>query len=279
MINRTNEFVYVKRYYFLPFKPFMDFEYKKFGYKRCDGEKGKEKYINSSYYVCHKERPSGLCDTLYTLNLPFSYYRSLVFPIQVALFFISMLIEGTIGIRLFLAEQLVWSLLVIPSMIISAILASKGENAYRRNDTNGKLDRIMKSQGWDLWTSYKDNDPRFKPPGSGQSAGASSTLPKNSSTKPQAVNDEDNDECITLLSANEEEIDFKRIATINYRGKSYAILQPFELLEGMADDEALVFRTTPGPNGADTFEIELDDNIIDAVFKEYDRLYDKKWKR
>lgn len=29
MINRTNEFIYVKRHYFFPFKPLMDWEYKK----------------------------------------------------------------------------------------------------------------------------------------------------------------------------------------------------------------------------------------------------------
>ena len=42
----------------------------------------------------------------------------------------------------------------------------------------------------------------------------------------------------------------------------------------MDDDEALVFKVTRGKDGEDKFEIELDDNIIDAVFAEYNRLLD-----
>ncbi len=84
-----------------------------------------------------------------------------------------------------------------------------------------------------------------------------------------------NDDIVTLMSANGEEIDFIEIAGIAYRGNFYAILQPVELLEGMGDDEALVFKVTRGRDGNDNFEIELNDRIIDAVFKEYDKLYRK----
>ena len=69
-----------------------------------------------------------------------------------------------------------------------------------------------------------------------------------------------------------EEIDFVEIAGIAYKGSFYAILQPVELLEGMDDDEALVFKVTRGKDGEDKFEVELDDTIIDAVFAEYNRL-------
>ncbi|MBQ4511129.1 MAG: DUF1292 domain-containing protein [Clostridia bacterium] len=82
------------------------------------------------------------------------------------------------------------------------------------------------------------------------------------------------DDIVTLLSATGEEIDFVEIAGIAHKGNFYAILQPVELLEGMADDEALVFKVSRGPDGEDKFEIELDDAIIDAVFAEYNRLLD-----
>ena len=86
--------------------------------------------------------------------------------------------------------------------------------------------------------------------------------------------EEDNDDVVTLLSANGEEIDFVEIAGIAYRGSFYAILQPVELLEGMDDDEALVFKVSRGKDGEDKFEIELDDSVIDAVFAEYNKLYE-----
>ena len=82
------------------------------------------------------------------------------------------------------------------------------------------------------------------------------------------------DDIVTLLSATGEEIDFVEIAGIAHKGNFYAILQPVELLEGMADDEALVFKVSRGPDGEDKFEIELNDAIIDAVFTEYNRLLD-----
>ena len=83
------------------------------------------------------------------------------------------------------------------------------------------------------------------------------------------------DDIVTLLSATGEEIDFVEIAGIAHKGNFYAILQPVELLEGMADDEALVFKVSRGEDGEDKFEIELNDEIIDAVFAEYNRLLDK----
>ena len=87
--------------------------------------------------------------------------------------------------------------------------------------------------------------------------------------------EEQDDDIVTLLSADGEEIDFVEIAGIAYQGNFYAILQPVELLEGMADDEALVFKVSRLQNGQDKFEIELDDEIIDAVFSEYNKLLDE----
>ncbi len=82
------------------------------------------------------------------------------------------------------------------------------------------------------------------------------------------------DDIVTLLSADGEEIDFVEIAGIAHKGNFYAILQPVELIEGMADDEALVFKVSRNENGEDKFEIELNDEIIEAVFAEYNRLLD-----
>lgn len=83
------------------------------------------------------------------------------------------------------------------------------------------------------------------------------------------------DDTVTLLSADGEEIDFVEIAGIAHKGSFYAILQPVELPEGMSEDEALVFKVSRDEDGDDHFEIELDDEIIDAVFAEYNRLLDK----
>ena len=83
------------------------------------------------------------------------------------------------------------------------------------------------------------------------------------------------DDIITLCTANGEEVDFVEVAGIAHKGNYYAILQPLVLLDGMEEDEALVFKVTRGKDGYDNFEIELDDEIIDAVFAEYNRLLDE----
>jgi len=94
---------------------------------------------------------------------------------------------------------------------------------------------------------------------------------------PEAIDHMQNDEddVITLMTADGEEVDFVEVAGIAYRGNFYAILQPVELLDGMEEDEALVFKVSRGQDGQDKFEIELDDTIIDAVFEEYNKLLDE----
>ena len=92
----------------------------------------------------------------------------------------------------------------------------------------------------------------------------------------EAVDMQDDDSIITLTSASGEEIDFVEIAGIALRGNSYVILQPVELLEGMGEDEALVFKAYQSRDGEDHFDIELDDEIINEVFEEYYRLLDEQ---
>lgn len=83
------------------------------------------------------------------------------------------------------------------------------------------------------------------------------------------------EEIITLVTENGEEVDFIQIAGIEYEDRFYIILQPVELLEGMGEDEALVFEVIEAEEG-NKFEIVMDDDIIDAVFEEYNRLLDEE---
>ena len=58
---------------------------------------------------------------------------------------------------------------------------------------------------------------------------------------------------ITLMTDDGEEVEFLEVAGIAYKDAFYAILQPVELLEGMEEDEALVFKVTLDENGEDNF--------------------------
>ena len=97
---------------------------------------------------------------------------------------------------------------------------------------------------------------------------------KNEAGIPEDELASDEDNIVTLLSATGEEIDFVEIAGIAHEGKFYVILQPVELLEGMSDDEALVFEVAASGDDAQ-YSIVLDDDIIDAVFAEYEKLFEQ----
>ena len=87
--------------------------------------------------------------------------------------------------------------------------------------------------------------------------------------------EEENDDIITLITTDGEEVDFIEVAGIELNDNFYAILQPVELLDDMEEDEALVFKVTAGDDEGDKFEMESDDDVIDAVFAEYNRLLDE----
>ena len=86
---------------------------------------------------------------------------------------------------------------------------------------------------------------------------------------------EEDDDIITLSSVDGEEIDMREIAGIAYNGNFYHILQPVELFEGLAEDEALVFLREYDNEGNERLTIVMDDETIDAVFAEYDKLLDQ----
>lgn len=83
------------------------------------------------------------------------------------------------------------------------------------------------------------------------------------------------DDYIVLKTASGEEIKFEEIAGINYNKTFYGILRPINVIQGMSSDEALVFKVSRFGD-EQKYEIVMDDDIIDAVFKEYYRLLDEK---
>ena len=84
--------------------------------------------------------------------------------------------------------------------------------------------------------------------------------------------DENDSDPIILYGESGEEIAFEQIALIPLEGRVYVIMQPVELLEGMSDDEALVFEILER-DGEAVLDVVLDDEIIDAVFAKYDILW------
>lgn len=86
--------------------------------------------------------------------------------------------------------------------------------------------------------------------------------------------DEENDGPITLYDENDKAIKFDQVAIIPLEEKLFAILKP-DNMEGVADDEAIVFRVDERGNGESELLIETDEALAMRVFDEYYKLLDE----
>lgn len=80
---------------------------------------------------------------------------------------------------------------------------------------------------------------------------------------------------VTLVTDTGEEVDFLEIAGVIYKEEYYSILQPAEPMEGMGDEDVLVFKVAQAEDGENTFTIETDEAVLDGVFQEYQKLVDE----
>ncbi len=80
---------------------------------------------------------------------------------------------------------------------------------------------------------------------------------------------------IVLFDENDKEVEFEQIAIIPYEDEVYAILKPVKEMEGVAEDEAIVFLLDADEESDDVLSVVEDDAIIDAVFDAYYKLLDE----
>ena len=95
----------------------------------------------------------------------------------------------------------------------------------------------------------------------------------------EAIFDENNTDNVVLYNADDEAVEFEQIAIIPLDDEDYAILRPVEPLEGMKEDEALVFVLQEDEEGEKELVIVQDEKIIDKVFDIYDDLFEKENKK
>ncbi len=79
------------------------------------------------------------------------------------------------------------------------------------------------------------------------------------------------DDRVTLTTDEGEDIEFEIISEIALGEDFYAIMQPIKPLDGVGEDEALVFRIIENEDG-DEYELVIDDDIIDSVLDSYNCL-------
>lgn len=87
-----------------------------------------------------------------------------------------------------------------------------------------------------------------------------------------ALYDENNNDAIILFNEKGEEIAFEQIALIPIAEKVYAILKPIQPMDGVGEDEGLVFSIEQNDAGEEYLMLTVDEEIIDAVFTVYEAL-------
>ena len=88
----------------------------------------------------------------------------------------------------------------------------------------------------------------------------------------EALYDEDNNDAIILMNEKGEEIPFEQIALIPIADKTYAILKPMVQMEGLGENEGLVFSVEVNAEGMEYLALVVEEDIIDEVFDIYDEL-------
>lgn len=86
--------------------------------------------------------------------------------------------------------------------------------------------------------------------------------------------DEENKEPIVLSDEAGKKYTFEQIAVIPYNEKIYCVLKPVDKVEGIADDEAVVFYVDERPTGS-VLMVETDEKTAISVFDEYYNLLDQ----
>lgn len=85
--------------------------------------------------------------------------------------------------------------------------------------------------------------------------------------------DKDNKDPISLMDEKGKQISFEQIAMIVHEVKKekklYAILKPIDKIEGLGENEAIVFLVDQDKDGNTVLKIEEDEDIAIDVFDEY----------
>lgn len=84
--------------------------------------------------------------------------------------------------------------------------------------------------------------------------------------------DENNDSPITLYDEKDKAIKFDQVAIIPLDEKLYVILKPIDEIEGVAEDEAIVFLVDEKSEKDSQLIVVTDETITMKVFDEYYKL-------
>ena len=88
------------------------------------------------------------------------------------------------------------------------------------------------------------------------------------------LEEEDNDIIILHNEVNDTDEEFYHLATLDVDKRWFIIMKPVEKLEDIADDEVLIYEIVE-KDGEDRFEPIEDEELLNKVFKEFEKELEK----
>ena len=81
--------------------------------------------------------------------------------------------------------------------------------------------------------------------------------------------DQSNTEPIALVDNTGRVVNFEQVAVIPHNGVLYCVLKPLDTINGIEEDEAVVFFVSDGEDGEPMLEVETDEEIAIEIFNQY----------
>ena len=88
----------------------------------------------------------------------------------------------------------------------------------------------------------------------------------------EKILDENNCDNIILYDEDENPVEFEQVAIIPMNDAIYVILVPVTPMEGVGEDEGVVFVIEEDEDNEPLLSVVVEDDVVDAVFAEYEKL-------
>ena len=88
----------------------------------------------------------------------------------------------------------------------------------------------------------------------------------------EKILDENCNDNVVLYDEEDNAVEFEQVAVIPMNDSVYVLLVPVEPMEGVGEDEAIVFVIEEDEDNEPLLSIVMEDDVVDAVFAEYEKL-------
>lgn len=89
---------------------------------------------------------------------------------------------------------------------------------------------------------------------------------------------EEPEEIITLYNEDlKKDEDFRIVWCLDYKDKTYVLLNPVEPIEDMEDDEVFIFEYGENENGEEFVEAIESDKLLEEIYNEYLKEYEEAY--